>query len=318
MPKSQTSKKDKPLVTIGLLAYNRGRIVSKAIESLLAQTYTRFELIISDDASSDETAVVCQSYVKKDGKIRFFKQRSNIGLVNNSNFVLDKAKGRYFMWASDDDLWNRRYVEKLVTLLETDKKSVLAMSNYRLFKGRTYRFDTHLDYQTINEGFYLIKKYLLKPSLLVWGIFRTEMLKKMGGFHHDGRPLYGGSDNITVFKVLLKGKLMFNHEVLFYKRDSGMATSPYEDLKKIHFSKDTYKRIRRYLMFPIMFSYDLFYMLKYISTSRFTFVEKIQLTFFTLLYYVRVQVEILARSAKGVFILLRSMFFLFLSPRKSK
>lgn len=311
-------KRNKPLVSIGLIAYNRGYLISEAIRSLLAQTYSNIELIISDDASTDNTAAVCRLHAKKDKRIRFFKQKNNIGLVNNSNFVLDKAKGRYFMWASDDDLWNRRYVEKLVRLLEKDKKSVLAMSNYRLFKGTKYRFDEHLDYQIINEGYYLIKKYLLNPSLLVWGIFRTETLKKLGGFHYDGRPLYGGSDNITVFKVLFEGKFMFSPQLLFYKRDSGMATSPYEDIKKIDFSEHTRIRIKRYLMFPIMFSYDLFYMLKYIIASQFTAAQKLQLVFFSFLYYGKAVIEIVIKSIKGVFILMQSIIFLSLFPRKSK
>ena len=84
----------KPKVSIGMPVYNGAKTIEKAINSLLAQTFKDFELIISDDASDDETGSICQRYASKDSRILYVRQAQNIGEYSNSKFLLSKAKGK--------------------------------------------------------------------------------------------------------------------------------------------------------------------------------------------------------------------------------
>src|SRR5262249_32325356 len=109
MPKKYISG----LVSIGLPTYNRADLLKRAVDSLLGQTYQNIELIISDNCSSDGTQRVCQEYAAKDRRVRYHRQKENIGLLAIASFVLREARGEYFMWPSDDDWWDPRFIEYL-------------------------------------------------------------------------------------------------------------------------------------------------------------------------------------------------------------
>ena len=93
-----------PRLSVGLPVYNGETYIGQSIESLLGQSYEDFELIISDNASTDSTADICRHYGKQDPRIRYVRQPRNIGLSPNHNFVVQQARGEYFKWAAADDL----------------------------------------------------------------------------------------------------------------------------------------------------------------------------------------------------------------------
>lgn len=100
-------------------AFNAEAFIGQAIDSLLHQTYTDFELIISDNASTDKTAAVCEAYAAADSRITYFKQSFNHGAAANFFFVLDKADGELFMWAAaDDKCGNADYLRNLIDALD--------------------------------------------------------------------------------------------------------------------------------------------------------------------------------------------------------
>ena len=103
-----------PQVSIGMPVYNGAKFIREALNSLLAQTFTDFELIISDNASTDGTEGICQEYVAKDKRVRYVRQPQNIGAAANFFFVLDEAQAEYFMWAAADDLWDKNWLELLL------------------------------------------------------------------------------------------------------------------------------------------------------------------------------------------------------------
>lgn len=111
---SRLNLKNAPLVSIGMPVYNGERYIKEALDSLLSQTFNDFELIISDNASTDATEKICLEYADKDKRIRYIRQRQNKGPLVNFNYVLSHAKGEYFMWAAADDVWSKRWVEKLL------------------------------------------------------------------------------------------------------------------------------------------------------------------------------------------------------------
>ena len=79
-------------LSIGMPIFNGELFIHQAIKSILAQTFTNFELIISDNASTDSTREICEKFAKQDNRIRYFRQESNIGIHKNFNFVLKQAK----------------------------------------------------------------------------------------------------------------------------------------------------------------------------------------------------------------------------------
>jgi glycosyltransferase involved in cell wall biosynthesis len=87
----------------------------------LNQSFKDFEIIISDNCSSDETEDICHSYLKLDSRIRYIRQKENYGVSHNFNYVLQESVGEFFMWAAHDDLWDRKYLEFAVNIM--DEKS---------------------------------------------------------------------------------------------------------------------------------------------------------------------------------------------------
>jgi len=295
-----------PLVTVGVLSYNREKTLPEALDSILDQTYPNIEVIISDDFSNDKSSMICKEYCKKSKRIKIFIQSRNLGIVKNSNLLLKKAHGKYFMWASNDDTWDKDFVTILVNMLEENKQSVLAMSNMILTNGKIRQY-SNLNFRPIEKRYDILKKYLSFSSLLVWGIFRTKILRKAGGFHEDSRPLYGGSDNLTVWKALLKGDFVFSSRSLFFKRDSGNGIDPYINFRNISGVKKSAKKIKRYLFFPIMFLYDEVWFLYYTCLSDLKIDKKIILTLYCLFYYLRVNLHYFYTILKGVCILSKSL-----------
>jgi glycosyltransferase involved in cell wall biosynthesis len=125
-----------PRLSIGLPVYNSSTYVGESIEALLGQTFEEFELIISDNASTDNTGDICRRYGKLDSRVRYFRQRQNIGLVPNHNFCVMKAKGELFKWGAGDDLYARDLIEKCVAALDENPKVVLAHSWTAMIDGK--------------------------------------------------------------------------------------------------------------------------------------------------------------------------------------
>ena len=114
-----------PRVTIGLPVYNSERYVRQSIESLLAQSYFRFVLIISDNASTDGTQQICQEFAKADPRVRYYRNPVNIGNPGNFNRVFELATTPYLKWATADDFWEPTFVERAVEVLDKDPTVVL-------------------------------------------------------------------------------------------------------------------------------------------------------------------------------------------------
>lgn len=117
-----------PRVSIGLPVYNGERFLADSLDALLGQSYEDFELIISDNASTDSTADICRRYEKQDSRIRYIRQSTNIGCAPNHNFVIDQARGELFKTASHDDLYGRDLLKNCVDALDEYPQVVLAHS----------------------------------------------------------------------------------------------------------------------------------------------------------------------------------------------
>lgn len=114
-----------PRVTIGMPVYNGARHLARALDSLLAQTFTDFELLIADNASTDRTGDICQEYARRDSRIRYVRHATNRGAVYNWNFVVEQARGEYFKWASGNDWCAPTMLEHCVAALDTEPAVVV-------------------------------------------------------------------------------------------------------------------------------------------------------------------------------------------------
>ena len=122
---------DIPLVSIGLPVYNREGLIAQTLDSLLAQTFKNFELIISDNLSTDKTEEICRKYAARDSRIKYIRQEKNLGMLGNFNFVKQEAKGKYFLWTASDDMCEAQFIEVLVDELEKDSDLVLVMADLK-------------------------------------------------------------------------------------------------------------------------------------------------------------------------------------------
>jgi glycosyltransferase involved in cell wall biosynthesis len=110
-----------PLVTVGLPTYNRAQLLPRAIASVLAQSYQRVELVISDNASTDETESICREAMRQDGRIQYVRQPTNCGPIENFTEVVRRSSGELFMWLSDDDWLDAEYLSTCVALLTANQ-----------------------------------------------------------------------------------------------------------------------------------------------------------------------------------------------------
>ena len=124
-----------PLVSVGLPTYNGAATIGRAIESVLAQDYPSLELVISDNASTDETAALCQTYAATDTRVRFLRHETNKGPAENFAEVLRKSRGEFFMWLGDDDWLDPSYVRLCVEALRADSALSLVAGGARYYQS---------------------------------------------------------------------------------------------------------------------------------------------------------------------------------------
>src|SRR5438132_51002 len=107
-----------PKLSIGLPVWNGAATIRRAIDSVLTQSFRDFELIISDNGSTDETAAICEQYVAADWRVRYIRQQPAIHKKENFEYVLTEARGQYYMWLAADDWWCDGFFERAVAILD--------------------------------------------------------------------------------------------------------------------------------------------------------------------------------------------------------
>jgi glycosyltransferase involved in cell wall biosynthesis len=117
-----------PRLSIGLPVYNGEQYLPEALDALLGQSYQDFELIVSDNASTDATEEICRRFATRDTRVRYIRQPRNIGCAPNHNVVFEEARGELFKWASHDDVYAHDLLQRCVEALDEHPHVVLAHS----------------------------------------------------------------------------------------------------------------------------------------------------------------------------------------------
>lgn len=209
-----------PRITVGLPVYNGAPFLRRAIDSILASTFADFELIVSDNGSTDETPAICADYARRDPRVRVITQSHNIGPVRNFQAVVYPATGEFFMWMADDDIWSPTFMQSLMDELDAHPKAVVAMcavDRMREMDGKTLDI-RRFDYVNIENGGSRIANFgfltsSTKVSLFIYGLFRTKVMKQAVGLF----PHALGGDRQFLCQFALAGEFRYVDEVL-YKR----------------------------------------------------------------------------------------------------
>ena len=207
-----------PLVSIGLPVYNGERYLEQAINSIISQDIEDFELIISDNASTDRTAEICRRFAERDGRIRYIRQRTNLGAAANYNRVFQLATGRYFRWAAHDDVMAPSLLRRCVEVLENSAGNVvLCYPKAILIDANGDEIGCYDDALNVSQPrphqrlLHVLRN--LRMCNAAFGVVRPEALRQtrlIGSFV--------ASDMVLLAELSLQGQFRIVQERLFYRR----------------------------------------------------------------------------------------------------
>ena len=213
----------KPLVSIGMPVYNEERYLGEALDSLLSQSVKNFELIISDNASTDRTGEICLAYAAKDSRVRYYRMETNLGSIANCNRVFQSSNADYFFFVSGHDLWHESFIARCLEILEHDSSVVLCYPATRWIEPdgrlgdvitgwwRTSFIDTRRMPRTIR--FCTVLWGLGGYCYPIQGIMRSDALKRTGLMRKTIAP-----DVQVLQELALLGAFVELPEPLLYAR----------------------------------------------------------------------------------------------------
>jgi glycosyltransferase involved in cell wall biosynthesis len=223
-----------PLVSVGVPVYNGQKYLATTLDSLLAQSLRDFEIVISDNASSDRTAEISRCYQEKDSRIRYFRNDQNIGGALNFNRAFELSSAPLFHAGACDDLYQPRFLERCVDALERDSSLVLSyprttmiddLGQPLLFEsGRNCYVDDYGDSVMMPVPAHIAGS--ARPATrfreVLWemgwaiplsGLVRSEALLRASPYGN-----YFGADKVLLAELSLQGRFQQVDEELFAKR----------------------------------------------------------------------------------------------------
>jgi hypothetical protein len=232
-----------PLLSIGLPVYNGAKHLRESIESLLAQDVEDLELVISDNASTDDTPAICAAYAKKDSRVRYSRNESNVGAAANYNRVFELSNGTYFMWGSDDDVWDPRFARLCIAKLEKHPAAVLCTSQLLYVDEHGARKpDQYPSLDTVGMSVEeRVHEFVRRHGWYeVYSVFRPEALRATGMYP----PSFGGDVHLLL-ELLLRGDFLAVPETLLHYRMPTRPKTAGEYLTEIGVSEGTGTQLER-------------------------------------------------------------------------
>ena len=229
-----------PRLSIGLPVYNGEEYLAESLDALLGQTYEDFEIIISDNASTDSTGDMCKRYARQDSRIRYVLQSENIGLARNHDFVFRQSRGELFKWAAADDLYGQDLFQRCVDALDEYPQVVLAHAweaaidaSGTVTQAFEYPLATDSDsapkrFRSIlfgSSGLFErsdpdVPGFVRKDNQGIlracdeYGVIRADVMRRIAphaSYHH--------SDRVLVCELALHGPFHMTPEWLYFRRD---------------------------------------------------------------------------------------------------
>jgi glycosyltransferase involved in cell wall biosynthesis len=227
-----TSTASKPRVSIGMPVYNREKYVGAAIESNLNQTYDNFELIITDNASTDRSEEICRFYAAKDPRVKYYRNPQNLGAADNYRLAFELATGEFFRWHPSDDLASPNLLERAMHVLDTDPSVFVAYGRTKLIDADgnvtgDFEEDLHLMHRSPAERWIALSRNL-RLGNAHYGLTRREILRRTGLLRN-----YAAGDFPLIAEMSLYGKFYEIPDAFFYRRmhpEAGHALKDSKDL----------------------------------------------------------------------------------------
>jgi len=218
-----------PRVSVGLPVYNGERFLPDTLDSLLAQTFEDFELILADNASTDATADICRRYAARDSRVRYVRNESNIGVYRNCNRVFGLCRGEYFKLACADDLCHPELLSRCVEVLDAGPSVVATYAKTR-FIGHDGQYLSLSDpgWHLMSDSPWERMRYVISSGHWVnvfFGLARSTDLAHTRLF-----PLYPGGDCRLLGELCLRGRFFEIPEYLFFRRIHANASSQNRDV----------------------------------------------------------------------------------------
>lgn len=223
------TKKQLPLVSIGVPTYYRPAGLRRLLESLIAQTYTNLEIIVSDNCSpNDENERIVKELIQRDARIKYFRQSENVGLFFNFKFVFEQATGDYFAWAADDDTRHPNFIEACINEFKQSDRLVLVNSYSRLVDAQTNQ-TLAVDKGCTTIGLPAPKRYIKYLTTiytdqaavgdLIYGVIKRDALVNA----MREQPNILGWDHILLARLALDGEFFTLPEELMESGAYGMS-----------------------------------------------------------------------------------------------
>ena len=217
-----------PLISVGIPAYNAEASIASAIEGLLAQTFGNFELIVSDNASTDGTRDVVEDYMLRDPRIRYERQPVNVGANGNYSHLVRRARGEFFKWSSSSDWCAPTFLEHCLEEIMAHGDTALVAPRTRLFQGspstwQDYAFDIEILDETPLARFARLYS-TLRLNNAMNGLIRTSALRRT----RLVEP-YLSADVVLMGHLALLGKFRLLPERLFYRRMEAAFSTALQD-----------------------------------------------------------------------------------------
>jgi glycosyltransferase involved in cell wall biosynthesis len=222
-------------VAIGIPVYNGSNYLAAAIDSLLAQSYGDFDLLISDNASTDDTEEICRAFAQKDRRIRYIRQPKNVGAAANHNLLVQMTDSPYFKWAAHDDLLAPGFLAACVDVLDRDPTVVLASPASMLIDevGKPLPYSAErggmIDRSGVcwpvmpekNDGLMAsdparrFEAVMLNMVMCVeiFGLMRRSALLRTAL-----QGPFSGADKVVLAEMSLVGRFWLGQETLFFRR----------------------------------------------------------------------------------------------------
>jgi glycosyltransferase involved in cell wall biosynthesis len=208
-------------ISIGMPVFNGAKFISYAIESLLAQTISDFELIISDNASTDSTEKICRHYAENDSRIRYIRQPINLGAIENFQIVLNESTSPYFMWAAADDIWDSKWIETLIPI--SKKNGCLSFGSIQIIDelgGFVHHAANRRRFTFAGSVFFRRLNYYLQPEFLgkanpIYGIYPRHYISKI---LFDKLKIGVNGDIYFLYEILKYIPIQSSMSVKLYKR----------------------------------------------------------------------------------------------------
>jgi glycosyltransferase involved in cell wall biosynthesis len=226
-----------PRVSVGLIVYNGERYLESSIASLLAQTYRDFELIISDNGSTDDTERIARAAAAGDSRVRYARSETNKGVAWNLNNAARLARGDYFVWASHDDLHSRDFLERCVGLLDADPGVVYVYATTYLMDGDGHVFGREANRFTLgarapDRRFW--EQLVVRGGQNFYGMIRGSTLRSIGA--HGRTPW---AERVMFGELSLNGRFAIVPGARFYwRRHSGQLTEVWDSRRQFALALD--------------------------------------------------------------------------------